>query len=120
MKDDRKTLGRQGEEIAVTYLVQEGYQITSRNYRAAGGEIDIIVEKNSMTIFVEVKTNRSDTFGPPELRVTPHKQRQITKVATRYLQNRGITEGDFRFDVVAITLTGERHDISHIEGAFGV
>ena len=35
-------LGRQGEERAVRFLQQLGYQILQRNFRGGGGELDIV------------------------------------------------------------------------------
>ena len=42
--DGRKTpsqrVGSRGEDIAVEYLENKGYEILQRNYRSRGGEID--------------------------------------------------------------------------------
>ena len=49
-------LGHQGEQLAVDYLLKQGYSILARNYRFQKAEIDIIAQKNSVLIILEVKT----------------------------------------------------------------
>ena len=58
--DDRKLLGKIGEDLAVSYLFAEGYAILDRNFRSHSGEIDIVCEKNGTVYFVEVKTRTCD------------------------------------------------------------
>jgi putative endonuclease len=113
-----KSLGRQGEELAAEFLSNKHYKILERNYRWARGEIDIVAEKADTLIFVEVKTSRGASFGPPETWVDARKQQQIGRVAERYLQEKEIDGVDCRFDVVAVTFRGKTWDIKHIENAF--
>ena len=56
-------LGKAGEDLAVDYLLERGYTIVVRNYRALHAEIDIICEHPLSLdaslpelVFVEVKT----------------------------------------------------------------
>jgi putative endonuclease len=41
-------LGRQGEEIAVAYLLKQGYIILEKNWRAGRNEIDIIAKDKDL------------------------------------------------------------------------
>ncbi len=113
-----KQLGRAGEEAAAAYLRDKAYRILERNYRWARGEIDIVAEDGDTLVFVEVKTARSDRFGPPEGWVDRRKQAQLGQVALHYLQEREITDRDCRFDVVAVRTDGRRWRFHHIENAF--
>ncbi|MNY78795.1 hypothetical protein D3C86_2191870 [compost metagenome] len=57
-------LGRQGEDLAASFLLNQNYHIVKRNWRCRSGEIDIIAEKGNKLIFVEVRTRRpSSRFG---------------------------------------------------------
>ena len=38
----KDVLGREGEQAAVSYLLDHGYRILDRNWRCDGGEIDIV------------------------------------------------------------------------------
>lgn len=113
-----RSLGQQGEEIAAKFLTKNGYQVVTRNYRWARGEIDIVARKRNMLVFVEVKTARARTFGAPETWVDERKQQQIGQVALRYLQEKEIDEMDCRFDVVAVTFYDNQWRVRHIENAF--
>jgi len=119
-KDDRKRTGSRGESAAESMLRAKGYRIVARNYRAAGGEMDLIVQDRKTLVFVEVKTGRSEEFGPPEIWVTPAKRKQLAKVARAYLSAQPIEDVDIRFDVVAIELGGKNPVIRHVENAFWV
>jgi len=74
-------IGKQGEEFARNYLIENGYTIVAMNYRFGRGEIDIIADKDGMLIFVEVKTKKFGDFGDPIGWVPKSKQRQIGTIA---------------------------------------
>ena len=44
--DDRKLLGKIGEDLAVSLLYAEGYTILDRNFRSHYGELDIVCKKD--------------------------------------------------------------------------
>jgi putative endonuclease len=110
--------GKQGEEIAASFLQRQGYTILTRNYRAERGEIDIIARDDTTLAFVEVKTSRSSSFGEPETWVTERKQKQIGKVALAYLSEHDLDDVDCRFDVVAVTMIGNESRVKIIKDAF--
>jgi putative endonuclease len=58
-----KKVGDLGERIAETFLVLKGYGILRRNYRYAGREIDLLVQKDGELVAVEVKLRRGSRFG---------------------------------------------------------
>jgi len=116
--DYRKRVGREGEERAVHYLKGKGFTILERNYRAERGEIDIIALDRDILVFIEVKTQRHDSFGEPEAWVDQKKQAQIGKVAQAYIQQHNINDRDCRFDVIGIVDTDRNMEIRHIEDAF--
>ena len=114
----RKRVGRIGEEEAAKFLKNKGFQILERNFRAVRGEIDIIARDKKTLVFIEVKTGVTPGFGEPEERVNQKKQRQIGKVAMRYLQRYGMYDIDCRFDVVSVVFLKGEWKINHIEDAF--
>lgn len=98
----RKSLGNWGEKIAAEYLLEKGYLILERNYRSSYGEIDLIVQIDKVTVFVEVKTRSSNRFGYPEEAVTRAKMEHLYSSAQAYLQTHPEISGDWRIDVIAI------------------
>lgn len=110
----RQQTGRLGEQLAKSHLESNGYKILQANYRASGGEIDLIAEKEGEIIFVEVKTRRGLAHGSPEEAITPRKQQHIIAAAQEYLQTTGNEERNWRVDVVAIEL-GRSDNVLRLE-----
>ena len=114
-------LGKKGEEIALNFLKDEGFEIIEQNYRYGKGEIDIIAKdpSDNYLAFVEVKTRQNLDYGEPEYAITKNKQRQIRKMAELYLYDKEIEELDCRFDVIAILLEDiDKPSIKHYVNAF--
>lgn len=109
----RVDTGKEGEDLAVKYLLSKGYKLVERNFRTPFGEIDIIAKDKDYTVIVEVRRRISRIFGEPELSVSRKKQQRLRKLAEYYIMKIG-REVPIRFDVIAIE--GER--IKHIENAF--
>lgn len=111
-------LGIDGEALAVNYLVANGYKILEQNYRYKKSEIDIIVMKDEVLIFVEVKTRRSHAWGYPESCVSNKKVHMIAQAAFHYMEVIG-HEWEIRFDIIAILAPkGRPHHLDHFEDAF--
>ena len=109
------SLGALAEQQAADYLTQHGYKLVARNFRATGGEIDLVVSYKKQLIFVEVKQRASQTFGGPLAAVTKTKQQRIARAATQFIKTHPqITYNEIRFDIICI-LPGE---IEHIKNAF--
>ncbi len=107
--------GRLGEELACSFLVRKGYAIAERNYRIAGGEIEIIAQKDGILVFVEVKTRLSDRFGYPEEAVDWRKSRKMARAIRHYCAGLS-SEPSFRIDIVSVTLDldSRRANVRHI------
>jgi putative endonuclease len=58
-------LGREGESIAKQYLEGKGYEVLDENWTHGKAEIDLIVYKDGIMVFVEVKARTSVAFGQP-------------------------------------------------------
>lgn len=100
------------------YLQEKGYQILEANYRHQHAEIDLIVQKNKMVVFVEVKTRSNLSFGEPETFVSFTKANLVMRAADHYIHTRD-WHHDIRFDIVAVSLTPKGDvNIKHIEDAF--
>jgi len=121
-----KQRGQIGENAAVIFLQQSGYQIIERNWRpgnALRGEIDAIAwtheaRGHRVLCFIEVKartrahsTTHSgnqpvlrETAAPQEA-VTASKQRQIARLANAYISIHRLDNVACRFDVVEVHLS---------------
>lgn len=108
VKTDRQKTGDSGEDLASLFLIEKGYNIVSRNYRAKGGELDIIAwhnkKLNEKTLcFVEVKTRRAND-GSAERATDKNKLRRLFHAAHKYcLENKINTEKTFiQFEQVSV------------------
>jgi putative endonuclease len=99
----RTTIGRDFEETACSHLVGAGYRLVTRNYRAPGGEIDIIAWDGEVLCFVEVRGRAEDDHGDPLETITPAKVGRIIRAARAYLETLPQPWPAMRFDVVGLT-----------------
>jgi putative endonuclease len=90
------------ERAAEKALVDAGYRILDRNFRAAAGELDLVAEEGGVLCFVEVKGRSGTGFGSPEDAVTGEKRRRIFRAAEAWLSRRKRERVPCRFDVVSI------------------
>ena len=56
MKTEKRRKGDIGEDVAVKYLQNRGYEVLERNYWKPWGEIDVVTKRADTISFVEVKT----------------------------------------------------------------
>lgn len=111
--------GRAAEARAAAHLQAHGLRIVARNYRVAGGEIDLIARHGAELVFVEVRSRRSAAFGSAAETVTAAKRRRIQLAAQQYLQ--GLPQRTLppcRFDIVSITGPGDAAPLQWLQNAF--
>ncbi len=109
-------LGAAAENLAVEYLVSNGYSICGRNVRVGHKEIDIIAEKGTMIVFIEVKA-RSGKDGDPLDAVDSNKIKRIVRAADVYMRSQKF-DRDCRFDIITFTGDLTNYRMEHIEDAF--
>ncbi len=117
MPTERRKFGDEGEGMAAALLARLGFRVLARNVRMGRlGEIDLIALDGQELVFVEVKTRRDRSFGPPEEAVTPSKLRTIAACADGWRNRKGWTGRAWRIDIVAVDLTAGTPDIRHLKG----
>ena len=70
-------LGRRAEWAALLLLMSKGYRPRHRNWRGAGGELDLVMRHRGETVFVEVKARSSDLFGGAAAALNAKKQKVL-------------------------------------------
>lgn len=94
-------LGKAGEQLAAAWLEKMGYTLYARNFRWGKTEIDIVATRAEWLHIIEVKTRRSDKWGPPELQVDKKKMIVMQRAAAVLLNQ---THRKWvQYDIVAIT-----------------
>lgn len=119
MKTSKQNLGNWGESLAAQYLTRQGYTILARNYRTPYGEIDLITRIGNVTVFVEVKTRRTHTFGYPEESVNRRKQEHLRNSVEFYIQQNPEQDGEWQIDVITVELFHHKQTpvITHFQNA---
>ena len=118
MSAARQALGELGERIAERWLRMRGWKVVQRRFRSGHRDIDLVVERDSVVVFVEVKARRGDRFGGPVEAVNWRKQRELSRSARVWVDRHGRRNDAYRFDVIGVLVAGSRVRIRHIPDAF--
>lgn len=116
-------IGREGENLAASFLERRGYEIISRNWRCEFGEADIVARDHdeAEVVLVEVKTRVALGDGEdlmPELAVNRRKQTRYKKIALFYIAAHPELIS-VRFDVIAVSIVGYHSaKIRHLQCAY--
>jgi putative endonuclease len=93
--------GHRGEALAALWLQLKLYRIRDRRYRTPLGEIDLVAEKGSYIVFVEVKQRAAD--ADEALTYAAINRERINRAAQLWLARNPDAAGrDFRFDVILL------------------
>ena len=115
--NSRKKIGDKGEDNAISFLFANGYEVLQRNFRFRRSEIDIIAQKGTTMVFIEVKTRKDKTYGHPETFLSESQQERIHQGAEEYLRQHN-WQGAIRFDIIAILWNDTEAVLDHFEDAF--
>jgi putative endonuclease len=102
-------IGQIGEKAAAEFYMRDGFSLVATNYRKLFGEIDLVVEKNKLLVFVEVKSVSCETFSAiDELHRNPvenihnRKRLRLRKTVLAFLEEYPIQNREWQFDVAIV------------------
>jgi putative endonuclease len=95
--------GNLAEDKAVEFLYDNGFSIVERNFYSRFGEIDVIVSKDEVLHFVEVKSGEDYELAIQN--ITPSKVSKLIKTAQVYMKKNSF-DGDFQLDALVVTPRG--------------
>jgi putative endonuclease len=114
-------LGRAAEAAAASHLERSGYRILATNFRAKGGELDLVAEDGGILAIVEVRYRASDRYGGAAASITHAKRSRIVRAARVLLaQNPPLAKLPARFDVVEVSGPADDLRCDLIRGAFSL
>ena len=116
----KDALGRQGEDVAASYLADQGFTVVERNWRCEHGEIDLVGVDGRDTVFVEVKTRSSTAFGHPFEAITDAKLARLRRLAVAWCDAQtGPRPQVIRIDAVSVLIRdGALPFVEHLRGVF--
>jgi putative endonuclease len=97
-------IGREAENLARTFLEQQGLIFIMQNYRCRTGEIDLIMQDTEELVFVEVKFRSKNQYGSAIEFFHASKKRKFESAVMHYMQERGFNPSvvPHRIDLVGI------------------
>ncbi|MCA6078468.1 YraN family protein [Fulvivirga sedimenti] len=113
----RYGMGKRGEDMAMAYFKRNKFQVLERNFRFGRAEIDLIVRKDQLMVFAEVKTRSSLHFGFPETMISDGQIERILTAAEAYLLQKD-WRGMVRFDIISVVIQGPNTQLCHFRDAF--
>ncbi|MBU1044611.1 MAG: YraN family protein [Candidatus Omnitrophica bacterium] len=102
-KTNKSKTGMIGENIARKFLQKKGYTIVEQNFRTKYSEMDLVVKKKDLLVFVEVRTKTNEYFGSPEQTINKDKINRLIRSAQAYVAYNKYS-GNYRIDAVCIVL----------------
>ncbi len=114
-------IGRAAESAAARHLERAGYRILQSNFRAKGGELDVVALDRGALAIVEVRYRASDRYGSGAASITPAKRRRIVSASRALLATQPVlAKLPARFDVVEVTGPADALACHLIRGAFSL
>ncbi|MEE9375364.1 MAG: YraN family protein [Rhizobiaceae bacterium] len=93
--------GHRAEWFAAVALLLKGYRLAARRFKTPVGEVDLILRKKDLVVFVEVKARATQEAALHSISLTA--QQRISKAADWWLsQQTDASKLSWRFDVVAV------------------
>lgn len=114
-------VGRAAEQAAAQMLERAGYRILATNFRARGGELDLVAMDGAALAIVEVRYRASNRFGGAAASITSVKRDRIVRAARALLATHtALRRLPARFDVVEVTGPPDALDCRLIRAAFSL
>ncbi len=114
--------GHAAEQTALSFLEKKGYVLVAKNLKMPKGsganELDLVVKKNQMLVFVEVK--KRQTMDEAAFCITKNMKKRLLKAGAAFLALHPEFENfDCRFDVVLFSKDNECLHLENVlwEGA---
>jgi putative endonuclease len=107
--------GAAAEDAVARQYTAMGATVRHRRLRTPEGELDLVVEQDGQTVFVEVKRSRGGAESP----VTNHQWRRLENAALHYImrvQNETGVQPVCRFDVALAGPDGQLRIIRNARG----
>lgn len=116
--DDARRIGAWGERQAASYLRSRGWRILARNWRFHHKEIDLVVQRDGVVAFVEVKTRAEDAWAHPLAGIGRAKRRDLGIAARGWVAARGRVGESYRFDAITVIRGRDGSRLEHVEEAW--
>lgn len=113
MRQASEARGRHAESQASAALAADGFVEVARRVRTGVGEIDLIVERDGLLVFVEVKARA--TLGEAAVALGPRQQARLMAAGEAWMAaNPGHGAKGVRFDLLLVDQAGRVRRIADV------
>lgn len=119
MKTKSRKIGDLGEKIAKKYFENKGFSFVEANFLQPFGEIDLVMKKEKVYYFIEVKT--SEKINPdflPEERFDFRKMKRFEKVVNFYVNEKKVLDFEMILVAVYLDIKNKKSKIKIIDSIF--
>ena len=103
----------------MAFLVACGWEVEAHRFRFGRHDLDLVIRREDLVAFVEVKTRRSTVCGTPLEAVSALKRHTLSRVATLWRLRYGRPGDRYRFDLVGVRDGGHgRWEVEHVPDAW--
>jgi putative endonuclease len=118
MRQASEARGRGAEAHAAAALAAEGFREIARRVRTGAGEIDLVVEREGLLVFVEVKARA--TLNDAAFALGPRQQARLLAAGEAWMAaNPGHGAAGVRFDLLLVDGEGRVRRIADAFRAWG-
>lgn len=105
-------LGHFAEIWAALYFVAQGFSLLGRRVRTPAGEIDLVLKRGRLIVFVEVKARAS--LEDAGFVITPLARERLARAASAYLARHSHNNAITRLDAVYVGRLGRLRHLPNI------
>lgn len=118
MRLGRAALGQRAERYVEGLYVADGFDCVARNWSCRGGELDLVMRRAELVVFVEVRSVSTRWLDSPIVTVNAAKQRRVALAADAFARKRLSGRENYRFDVVGVQHRSGEMRAHIVENAF--
>ncbi len=116
--DNKRKVGHFYEREAELYLSNLGYVMREKNVFTPYGELDLVMQKNNVILFVEVKYRSAQSIQTAREAIHQKKQNTLIKCAIHYLKSHHIGFMKYKIGFLGITRDNTSLEFDFIEDIF--
>jgi len=109
-----RSRGSAAETLVAAFLELVGWEVTGRNRRLGGVEVDLVAVEGGVRVVVEVKFRTRSDYGGAALAIDPTKRGRLLRAARILAAERS---GPVRIDVVAVEIEEQGARVRHYRNA---
>ena len=116
--DNKRKIGHYYELEAELYLSNLGYTMRDKNVFTPFGELDLIMQKDNIIFFIEVKYRSAQSIQTAREAIHLKKQKTLIKCANHYLKFHQIGFLKYKIGFMGITRDATTLEFDFIEDIF--